>query len=132
MKQKVLIKTIASIIVISSVIIIAGVFAQQILFQDSEKIVQSVKKAEEGIKKKNWEQAESQIDHIIKQWEGTKGIWSALLDHQEIDNIDVSIFRLQALVRSKDNASALQEAAALKEFVGHIPNKEKLLLDNVF
>ncbi len=131
MKQTVIIKTIVSIIAITAVIITASVFAQQILFHDSDQIVQSVKEAEAGIKKKNWEQAENQVDRIMKQWEDVKGTWSALVDHQEIDNIDVTVSRLQALVKSKDDASALQEAAALKKFVGHIPNKEKLLLDNV-
>lgn len=132
MKQTVVIKTMAVIIAIAAAIITASVFAQQILFRDSDQMVLSIEKVEEGIKKKDWEQAKNQIDRIMKLWADSKGTWSALVDHQEIDNIDVTLSRLQTLVNSKDTASALQEAAALRKFVGHIPNKEKLSLDNVF
>ncbi len=132
MKQSVEVKTIAAIIAIAAAIIAVSVFAQQILFRDSDQIVQTIERIEECVKSNNWEQAESQSDQIMKQWEDTKGIWSALVDHQEIDNIDVTLSRLQILVKSKDDTSALQEAAALKKFVGHIPVKEKLILDNVF
>ena len=132
MKKTAAIKTIAAIIAIAAAIIAVSVFAQQILFRDSDQIVQTIERIEECVKSNNWEQAESQSDQIMKQWEDTKGIWSALVDHQEIDNIDVTLSRLQILVKSKDDTSALQEAAALKKFVGHIPVKEKLILDNVF
>jgi len=132
MKQAAAIKTIAAIIAITAAIITVSVFAQKLLFHDSDQLVRSVEKTEEGIKKNDWEQAENQIDQIMRQWEDTKKTWSALVDHQEIDNIDVTVSRLQTLVRSKDDASALQEAAALKKFVGHIPNKEKLTLYNIF
>jgi hypothetical protein len=126
------IKTIVFIIVIAAAIITASIITQQKLFSDSSRIVESIEKAEEGIKSNDWGQAKNQIDQIIKQWEDAKGTWSSLVDHQEIDNIDVTISRLQTLVKSKDDTSALQEAAALKKFVGHIPNKEKLTLENIF
>lgn len=132
MKQAVTIKTIAALVTITAAIVAVSVFSQQILYRDSGKIVQSIEKVEESIIKKDWNQAKNQIGQNMKIWEAVKGTWSALVDHQEIDNIDVTLMRLQTLINSKDTASALSEAAALKKFVNHIPDKEKLILDNVF
>lgn len=132
MKRTVTIKTITSIIIIVAAIIAVSVFSQHILYRDSGKLVQSINKVEESMKKEDWNQSEKQVIQIIRIWEDVKGTWSVLLDHQEIDNIDVTLTRLQTLIKSRDNSSAPAEAAALKKYVNHIPAKEKLSLDNVF
>lgn len=132
MKHFVTIRTIASIIIIIASIIAVSIFSQYTLYRDSDKLVQSIEKVEESMNKKDWNQAENQVNQISKIWEDVKGTWSALVDHQEIDNIDVTLTRMQTLVKSKDTSSALSEAAALKKFFNHIPNKEKLSLHNVF
>jgi len=132
MKYAVTIKTIVSIAAITAVIIAISILANQILYRDSGKLVQSIEKAEDSVRKNNWEQAATHIEQITETWEHVKGIWSALVDHQEIDNIDVTISRLQALIKTRDAPSVLSESAAMKKYVNHIPNKEKLSLDNVF
>lgn len=132
MKQAVTIKTITAIIAITAAIITISIFSQNILHRDSDILVQYIEKVEDSIKKDDWNQAENHINQNVKIWEDMKGTWSALVDHQEIDNIDVTMTRLQTLIKSKDTSSALSEAAALKKFFNHIPNKEKLSLHNVF
>lgn len=132
MKHTVTVKTIVLIAAITAVIIAVSVLANQIMYRDSGKLVQSIEEAEESVRKNDWNQAAAQIEQITKTWEGIKGMWSALVDHQEIDNIDVTISRLQALIKTRDTSSVLSESAAMKKYVNHIPNKEKLSLDNVF
>lgn len=132
MKHAVTIKTIASIAGVTAIIIAVSILANQILYRDSDNLVQSIEKAEESVRKDDWEQAAAQIEKITETWKGVKSIWSALVDHQEIDNIDVTVSRLQALIKSRDASSLLSESAAMKKYVNHIPNKEKLSLDNVF
>ncbi len=132
MKHYVLIKTIASIIIIAASIITVSILSQHTLHRDSDKLVRSIENVEESMKKEDWNQSENQVIEIISIWENVKGTWSVLLDHQEIDNIDVTLTRMQTLIKSRDNSSAPAEAAALKKYVNHIPAKENLNLDNVF
>lgn len=132
MKRFVTIKTIAHIFIITASIITVSIFSQFTLYRDSDRLAQSIKKVEESIKKEDWNQSENQVTQIISIWEDVKGAWSVLIDHQEIDNIDVTLTRLQTLIRSRDNSSASAEAAALKKYVSHIPTKEKLSLENIF
>lgn len=93
---------------------------------------QSLDSVESSIGSSNWNQADTQLTRMINYWSGVKGYWSALIDHQEIDNIDETLARLQMLIKGKDNASALAEASALKKFIVHIPEREKPSLDNIF
>jgi hypothetical protein len=93
---------------------------------------QSIDSVETSIGSSNWNQADTQLTRMIKSWSGVKGYWSALIDHQEIDNIDETLARLQMFIKGKDNASALAEAAALKKFIVHIPEREKPSLENIF
>ncbi len=109
-----------------------GVYTRRLLLKDSDtlqaKIDTSVKYLDAG----NWNGAENSLDELAKIWLHVKGIWSALIDHQEIDNIDVTLSQLQTLAKSKELPDTLSEAAALKIYIGHIPEKEKLKLENLF
>jgi hypothetical protein len=54
------------------------------------------------------------------------------VDHQEIDNIDITLSRLQRFVETCDKASSLSEASALAKYVSHIPEKELPNMRNIF
>ena len=61
-----------------------------------------------------------------------KKTWSTLIDHEEIDNIDMTFARLKAFLEAEDTSSALSEATMLIKSITHIPEREKLSLDNLF
>lgn len=132
MKQAVTIKITAIILLLILAIISSGVIAQQVLYNDSQRIVRPVEELEENIKSEDWTQADNSLNQVNMEWSKVKGKWSALVDHQEIDNIDVTLSRLQMFVKTCDKASSLSEAAALGKFVGHIPEKELPNLKNIF
>lgn len=68
---------------------------------------------------------------MSSDWSKMKGIWSSLIDHQEIDNIDITLSRLQMMIEIEDTSALIPEAAALRKIISHIPEKEKLTLDNL-
>lgn len=132
MKQAVTIKITAIILLLVLAIISSGVIAQRVLYNDSQRIARPVEELEENIKSEDWSQAGNSLNQVNMEWSKVKGKWSALVDHQEIDNIDVTLSRLQMFVKTRDKASSLSEAAALGKFVGHIPEKELPNLKNIF
>ncbi|NLV37086.1 MAG: DUF4363 family protein, partial [Clostridiaceae bacterium] len=89
-------------------------------------------KIEESVESEGWDQAKGILKQISDDWMEVKGIWAALIDHAEIDNIDITLSRLEALIMIEDVSASLSEAAALRKYVNHIPNKEKLSFENVF
>ena len=121
-----------SIIILTILIIGMSIFTQRLLGKDSQRLEQSIEEIEKSARIEDWDQAESGVKKVTEIWSNVKGTWSALIDHQEIDNIDVTLSRLQMLVQTKELPSSLSEAAALRKYIGHIPAKEKLDLENLF
>jgi hypothetical protein len=132
MKQGVTIKITAVIILLILLIISSGITAQRVLYNDSQKMTQPIKELEENIVSEDWKKAGNSLDRVIMEWEKIKGKWSALVDHQEIDNIDITLSRLQRFVETCDKASSLSEASALAKYVSHIPEKELPNMRNIF
>ena len=118
--------------IVTAFIIGISIFSQQLLRRDSENLKASIDKAVKCTDTGNWKGAESSLEEVAKIWFNVKGTWSALIDHEEIDNIDVTLSQLQTLVKAKELPASLSEAAALKIYIGHIPEKEKLKLENLF
>ncbi len=125
-------KVLTYIALLAALIIGSSVFAQKLLKRDSDELGKFITEIEKSSESKNWEQAASGISKVSEMWSGVKGTWSALIDHQEIDNIDVTLSRLLSLIQTEEVPSVLSEAAALKKYIEHIPQKEKLDFSNLF
>lgn len=132
MKHKHTFKILGSIVLLTAIIIFVSIYTQQTLNKDSLRMEQFIDEIENNVKSEKWAQAETGTNTIKAIWKDVKGTWSALIDHQEIDNIDVTLSRLQMLIQAKEMPSSLSEAEALKIYIGHIPAKEKLGFDNLF
>lgn len=132
MKHGMSFRIIGLILVLTILIIASSVYTQRILYNDSLRLEQSIDQIEKNTQAENWIQAENTVNQVNKIWSEVKGTWASLIDHEEIDNIDVTLSRLQILIQAKDIPSALSEAAALKKFINHIPDKERLSIRNVF
>jgi|LSQX01.1.fsa_nt_gb hypothetical protein len=132
MKYGITVKTICSILIITLLIVVISFFSQRKLIRDSTVLGQSIEKIEESVESEGWDQAKGILKQISDDWMEVKGIWAALIDHAEIDNIDITLSRLEALIMIEDVSASLSEAAALRKYVNHIPNKEKLSFENVF
>jgi len=129
--EKHTVKIVSSLILLTALIIGMSIFAQQLLYKESYKLEQIIDEIEKNVEIMDWDQAETGIEEVNGIWSKVKETWAALIDHQEIDNIDITLSRLKMLVQAKDLASSLSEAEALKNYIGHIPKKEQLDLGNL-
>ena len=132
MRHRHTIKIAGSVFMLTTLIIGMSMFTQQILSRDSLRLEQLIDEIEKNARIEEWDAAETNLKKVNDVWSSVKGLWSALIDHQEIDNIDITLSRLQMLVQSKEIPSLLSEAAALRKYIGHIPAKEKLGFENLF
>lgn len=80
----------------------------------------------------NWEDAGAGIERVEILWHKHKGWWAMVIDHQEIDNIDMALARIKQYIKVRDRAMASGELAVLKQMLEHIPEKEKVNLKNIF
>lgn len=87
---------------------------------------------EEEIQQKNWENTNIMITNIENEWQEKRRICNILLDHRQIDNIDITLERLKRYIIGQDDVLSLGEVAALRLYVNRISDIEKISLENIF
>lgn len=132
MKLKYTIANIGLIVLILIFILGFSALSQCLLEKDSRKLEITIDKVIKSTENEDWESAQTEIEKLKEEWRSVMKLWSPLVDHHEIDNIDITLLKLKPLIDTKDKSTALSEATALKEYITHIPEKEKLNISNLF
>jgi len=86
---------------------------------------------EQCISTQEWQVAQKELDTTQQRWDKNKDWWTVLLDHEEIDTIDISLKRLEKYIEAQDVSLSLGEVSALKLLVDHIFDTEKLNFQNI-
>ena len=86
---------------------------------------------EQAVKQNNWSDAVKQVSLAKKSWSTRKSWWAVIIDHQEIDNIEVAFSRIESYIDAKNTGLSLGELALLKQSIEHIPKKEAVSLENI-
>lgn len=86
---------------------------------------------EQSVSTKQWKVAQTELNTAEQGWDKSKTWLTILLDHQEIDCIDMSIKRLEKYIMAQESSLSLGEVAALKLLVDHIYDTEKFTLQNI-
>ncbi|MCO1601050.1 DUF4363 family protein [Desulfosporosinus nitroreducens] len=86
---------------------------------------------EQSISIQKWEGAQKELSTVQQSWEKNNTWWSILLDHEEIDTIDISLSRLESLLARQDVTLSLAEVSTLKLLFENLHDKEKFTLKNV-
>lgn len=125
------VKVISAVAALTVFIVGASLIMQGVLTKTSTDLVASISGVEAGTEAGNWKSAEKDLEQVKNKWSRLSATWAMLIDHQEIDNIEVTLARMEKFVAERDKASALAETSALKNYVNHIPLRVSLSLKNV-
>ena len=124
-------KVIIMITVILVIIFAGSAMASSYLNDTSSSFGQELNILEHNIRDGKWYDAQAQITSLEDKWKGIKDGWAMLLDHQEIDNIELTLSRLKEYVKNSNTSDSLAEVSALKMLFEHIPEKEAVSLKNI-
>ena len=86
---------------------------------------------EQSISTQLWDAAQMELNITQQDWDKSKTWWTILLDHQEIDMIDLSLKRLDKYIITQNLPLSLGEVAALELLINHIADTEQLNLRNI-
>ena len=120
------------IVILLALVFCIGILSQGILSRSSIELGEKIVKVEESITANDWASAAESIKEIREKWNTAKKTWAVLIDHFEIDNIDITMTRVEQYITCEDTSSGLAEASALHKYISHIPHKEILNLENIF
>ncbi|MDI6813588.1 MAG: DUF4363 family protein [Desulfitobacteriaceae bacterium] len=119
--------------VITGLVLLVGLSlgVYKYVHDSSQTMVGQLEQVETMIQNAKWDGAKVQLEQTKVSWDQTKYWWTILLDHQELDNIDLSMSRLQRYVDTQGLSLSLGELSALKMLVDHISDKEAFNLRNI-
>ena len=124
-------RTVPAIIVIIVLLLGGSLTTYRYLHTTSQVLATQLEEVEQSISTQKWEVAQKELNTALQSWGKIKTWWTILLDHQEIDNIDMSINRLEKYIQTRDFSLSLGEVSVLKLLVDHISETEKLNLQNI-
>lgn len=125
-------KTIIFILFLIAIILGMNLYTIHTLENSSDTLEAHINPIEASLKKQDWTGAQNEFELLRKQWQRIEKAWTILVDHFEIDNIDISIRQVGAYIDGKEETDALAEMTALRQYIRHLPQKEYLKLKNIF
>lgn len=114
------------------VMITSIIFSIRYLDKTTRNIQTLNDKLEEYISKDEWQKAYKVSLEYTLVWEKHSKVIKAFVNHQEIDNVEMELWKLPQYVKEKSKDEALASVHVLKFLISHISNLEKINLQNIF
>jgi hypothetical protein len=113
-------------------IIILGSVATLYYIQNEANLLQEQLDAiEKCIFDENWEKSSALYESFKDKWSDIHDKWSIVIDHTEMDNINIKLGELEAFIKTEAKSSALANVNSLQLLLKHIPEKELPSLKNI-
>jgi hypothetical protein len=87
---------------------------------------------EQYIADDKWDEAYKLSIDLTHKWEVHSKIIKVFVNHQEIDNVEMELWKLPQYVKQETKDEALASVHTLKFLIRHISNLEKVNLQNTF
>jgi hypothetical protein len=125
-------KSILIIIITLGLILWAGYYTISEVSGTSEVLLNHCSRIKADVLSDDWEKARDGLKGFGDFWDNAKPVWTILIDHKEIDNIDMALAKIEQYIETREKGLALGELSSLELLIRHIPDKEKVSLENVF
>jgi len=120
-----------ALLVIFAAILSLGFWTNHLLQVSAGELLQNIEQVTQGLENNQWDEAYEQTIELEKVWDKKAKWWPAVLDHQEIDNIEFSMARVREYIATKDASLSWGQLSELKLMIKHIPEKEAIKLINI-
>ncbi|HHU62881.1 MAG TPA: DUF4363 family protein [Clostridiales bacterium] len=123
------------IVAIMLVIILAffamSIFVQIQMKKTAEQLLGKLDTVEDCIEKGEWTLGRQHMEELKASWTRVRKKWEIIHNHKEIDDIDVTVVKVDRFIKMREKPSAMAEIAALRLYISHIPEKEAFRLSNL-
>lgn len=85
-----------------------------------------------NIEDNDWIKTKEQYKILIEKWDTLRLVWSIFLDHHEIDNLDLTIAKIDANINNKNKDESLKELNVLRTILKIVEESESLTIENIF
>ncbi len=124
-------RVLAATLAILAFLVGFGTIAYYYIDHTAGTLVARTETLERSINIEDWKQAHTNFQKLHSLWDKTSPKWTVLIDHQELDNINVTMSRAKRFIEARDKTGIMTELAELKLLLKHIPEKEALNIKNI-
>ena len=125
-------KSVLIIVITLGLILGAGCFTILEVSGTSDVLLSHCGGIKAHIRDGEWSKARDELKRADDLWNGVKPVWTILINHKEIDNIDMALAKIKQYIETREKGLALGELSSLELLINHIPGKEKVSLENIF
>lgn len=125
-------RSILIIIITLALILGAGYYTISEVSQSSDLLLSRSDLIRTDIENENWDIAWDNLKKFKTIWNDVKSVWTVLVNHTEIDNIDMALAKIEQYIKTKEKGLALGEISSLRLLLKHVPAKERVTLENIF
>lgn len=125
-------RLLTTLLIIFIAVIALGFWTNHQLTVSANELILAVEKIQAEIETENWDGATQYNGELEQNWEQKGKWWPALLDHQEIDNIDFAMAKNKEYIAARNAALALGQLSEIKQMIVHIPQKGAINITNIF
>ena len=123
------------IIIILISIILGNHYTNQYLKVTSDDLINDLKSLKEHVIKAketlDREEIKKEMDKVEESWSKTSEIWSVIVMHQEIDNIEQALIKSKAMISDGNIEEAIPEIETAIFFVEHVEQNGRVKLKNI-
>ncbi len=120
------------VFVIVVIIGVGGALVQRYLDRTAGELSAGLQEVGRALEHEDWEQSERAFAGFEQRWRVVRRNWSLVVDHVEIDSVDMRLARLKELIRAREDDEALAEYGEALMLLEHIPERERLTWRNLF
>lgn len=118
-------------IVLLALTIAAGCWTGRVAENLSDRYVSAAEELRILTGSADWSRAAEVADAYTTGWEQTIPWLQILINHEDIDDVTLSLTRLESAIAQQDAAECAYACAELKENAGHIYHRDAFTLGNV-
>ncbi len=119
------------VIVLVLVFLVGWYFINESIGQYTTNFVNQLNHISKTIKDEDWNMVTIEYKRIKDNWNKIRDLLSILLDHHEIDNIDLSMAKAHQYIETKNAPLSLAEIEVLRQLFIIIDESESLTITNI-
>lgn len=126
-------KEVVTIIILILLIISSNVFVEKYLLETSNDIINDLEIFREKLdSSENVDLIFEDLDNIQAKWGKIVNKWAIIVEHQEIDKIELCILQIEEFMKEDEMGDVLANISQAEFLLKHIPEIQKVKIKNVF
>lgn len=111
--------------------LVGGWYSSEEIQRVSDRYVSAAEELLSMAERGDWARAEETASAYLETWEQTVPVLQMIINHDDTDDVTLSLVQLRAAIRAQDEAGCFVACAELRENAGHLYHRDAFTLANV-